>query len=213
MNASFTQLHIDLAELLPTNLHQRCQTATHKKGDVLFAVGDKPEAMFFVACGEVVLQRVGRQGELIVLQRSCQGFVAEASLQSASYHCHAQVVTRADITRVSIDDIQSAMATDPAFALRWIRMQSRELRRLRLQCERLALHRVEDRLLHLIDTEGDQGHLSVGSGLRSLAGQLGVSHEALYRCVAQLEQAQRLQRGPHGLRLMPTRLVVSTGCG
>lgn len=202
MKSSFTKLHSDLAELLPGALHARCETVTCKKGDTLFVVGDKPQALFFVASGEVVLQRMGLQGEAIVLQRASLGFVAEASLQSASYHCDARVVARASVTRVAIADIQSAMAVDPVFAQRWIRMQSRELKRLRLQCERLALNRVQDRLLHLIETEGHQGCLPVSAGLKSLAGQLGVTHEALYRCVGSLEKAQRLQRGPQGLLLI-----------
>jgi CRP/FNR family transcriptional regulator, dissimilatory nitrate respiration regulator len=204
MKSSFAQIHKDLAELLPGALHARCQTVTYKKGDTLFVVGDKPQAMFFVASGEVVLQRIGLQGEPIVLQRASQCFVAEASLQSASYHCDARVVARANITRVAIADIQSAMVADPVFAQRWISMQSRELKRLRLQCERLSLNRVEDRLLHLIETEGNQGYLPVSAGLKSLAGQLGVTHEALYRCVASLEKAQRLQRVLQGVLLTGT---------
>ena len=199
MKSTFTQLHSDLAELLPGGLHSRSETVTCKKGDTLFVVGDKPQAMFFVASGEVVLQRIGLQGDAVVLQRTSRGFLAEASLQSAQYHCDALVATRAQITRVAIADIQAAMAADPAFAQRWIRMQSRELKRLRLQCERLSLNRVEDRLLHLIETEGNQGYLPISAGLKSLAGQLGVTHEALYRCVASLEKAHRLQRGPQGI--------------
>jgi len=201
MKISFTQIHNDLTELLPGALHARCQTDTYQKGDTLFVAGDKPQTMFFVASGEVVLQRISLQGDTVVLQRASRGFVAEASLQSAQYHCDARVVARAQITPVAIADIQSAMVADPAFAQRWIRMQSRELKRLRLQCERLSLNRVEDRLLHLIETEGNQGYLPISGGLKSLAGQLGVTHEALYRCVASLEKGQRLQRGPLGMWL------------
>ena len=73
-------------------------------------------------------------------------------------------------------------------------MLNAELRRLRLQCERLALNRVQDRLLHLIETEGQGGRLPLGAGLKSLAGQLGVTHEALYRCVAGMEKSQYLRR-------------------
>ncbi len=98
--------------------------------------------------------------------------------------------------------LHAAMATDSAFAQRWIHMLNGELRRLRLQCERLALNRVQDRLLHLIETEGTAGQLPIGAGLKSLAGQLGVTHEALYRCVANLVKAQRLQRSPLGLSMM-----------
>lgn len=199
MKTSFTQIHNDLAELLPVALHAGCQTVTYKKGDTLFVVGDKPQAMFFIESGEVVLQRLGLQGEPIVLQRSRRGFVAEASLQSTCYHCEARVTMDARVTQIGMTHLQSAMATDLVFAQRWISMLNQELKRLRLQCERLALNKVEDRLLHLIETEGDDGHLSIGSGLKSLAAQLGVTHEALYRCVASLEKAQRLKRQPQGL--------------
>lgn len=201
MNSRFTQIH-PLTDLLPDALHARCQTLRHKKGSLLFAVGDKPQSMFFIESGEVVLQRLGRQGEFIVLQRCRRGFVAEASLQSTRYHCDVRVVVAAEITQVGMDDLQLAMAADPEFAQRWIHMLNSELRRLRLQCERLALTRVQDRLLHLIETEGTAGHLPMGAGLKSLAGQLGVTHEALYRCVANLVKAQRLQRTPQGLSLI-----------
>jgi len=202
MKTSLTPLHQDLAALLPDTLHAACQARSYKKGEVLFAMGDKPQAMFFVESGEVVLQRMSLQGDAVVLQRASRGFVAEASLQSVRYHCDARVVAASHITHVGLVELQEAMATDPIFAQRWILMLNSELRRLRLQCERLALNRVQDRLLHLIETEGTAGHLPMGAGLKSLAGQIGVTHEALYRCVAGLVKAQRLQRSPQGLFLV-----------
>jgi len=96
--------------------------------------------------------------------------------------------------------LREALATDPAFAGRWIAMLNRELRRLRLQCERLALTRVQDRVLHLLETEGVDGRLAVPAGLKSLAGELGVTHEALYRAVAALEKTGRLVRDGGALR-------------
>jgi hypothetical protein len=51
-------------------------------------------------------------------------------------------------------------------------------KRLRLHCDRLSMKSVKDRVLHLIDTEGKVGQYQVTTGLKSLAGELGVSHEA-----------------------------------
>ncbi len=73
----------------------------------------------------------------------------------------------------------AALTSDAAFALRWIGMLNREVRRLRQQCERLSLNTVEARLLHLLRTEGDASGVPVGSGLKTLAPEIGVSHEAL----------------------------------
>jgi CRP-like cAMP-binding protein len=196
MSASLTQIHPELAELLPASLHGFCTTSAHQKGERLFVTGDKPSCMFFVGGGEVVLERLGAHGGSVVLQRTRHGFVGEASLQSARYHCDAKVIARSEITRVPIREVLAAMDHDPAFARRWIAMLNRELKRLRLQCERLSLNKVQDRLLHLIETEGQQGKYPLGSGLKSLAAELGVTHEALYRCVSGMEKNGQLTR--HG---------------
>lgn len=194
MAASFTQLHQELAELLPADLRAACVTSSYAKGEHLFSAGQKPYYMFFISSGEVLLERLGRQGESVVLQRTRYGIVSEASLQSARYHCHAKVMAPSQITGVPIHRITAALASDPAFSSRWIGMLNREVRRLRLQCERLSLHKVQDRLLHFLETEGQQGKYPLNSGLKTLAGELGVTHEALYRCVADLEKKGLLQR-------------------
>ncbi len=73
-------------------------------------------------------------------------------------------------------------------------MLNSEVRRLRAQCERMSLKGVGERLLHLIETEGVNGRLRIESGLKSLATELAVSHEALYRLVAALERSGVLMR-------------------
>lgn len=180
--------------LLPKDLHSCCVTAVHPKGERLFATGCKPVSMFFVNTGEVVLERVGAHGGAAVVQRTRHGFVGEASLQSACYHCDGKVIATSEITQISIALIRSALLTDPDFAGRWIAMLNREVKRLRLQCERMALVKVQDRLIHLLETQGVDGQYPLGSGLKSVASELGVTHEALYRCVASLEKNARLVR-------------------
>ncbi|WP_114972725.1 Crp/Fnr family transcriptional regulator [Rhodoferax ferrireducens] len=191
-----------LQDLLPADLRPACTYLKSKRGDRLFTLRKKPQRMFYVASGEVVLQRVGVQGDSLVLQRVRQGFVAEASLQSAHYHCDAVVTSPADLIAIPIEPLRQALVTDPAFAMRWIAMLNQELKRLRLQCERLSLRGVADRLLHLIETEGERGRLPLRAGLKSVAAELGVSHEALYRTVAELEKQQVLQRAEGELRIL-----------
>jgi hypothetical protein len=53
---------------------------------------------------------------------------------------------------------------------------------------------LKDRVLHLIDTEGKNGQYQVTSGLKSLAGELGVTHEALYRTLALLVKNKTIRR-------------------
>ena len=73
-------------------------------------------------------------------------------------------------------------------------MLNQEVRRLRLHCERLSMKSVKDRVLHLINTEGQNGSYTASTGLKSLAGELGVTHEALYRTLAALVNAKIIQR-------------------
>jgi len=185
---------LPLQALLPAALRPLCTQSRCAKGHLLFRRGKKPERMFYVAGGEVVLQRPGAHGENVVLQRARQGFVAEASLQSSKYHCDAVATVSGDLVSIPIGPIKQALLVDPAFAMRWIGMLNRELVRLRLQCERLSIKGVRDRLLHLIETEGQEGTLPLGTGLKSMASELGVTHEALYRTVAELEKKGLLRR-------------------
>lgn len=183
-----------LQALLPETLRSLCAWLPCTKGERLFAQGKKPEQMFYVASGEVVLQRLGTQGEALVLQRARQCFIAEASLQSSSYHCDAMVTVSGELVAIPIASLRQALLLDPAFAMRWMVMLNTELKRLRAQCERLSLKGVRDRLLHLIESEGTGGRLPLGAGLKSLALELGVTHEALYRTVAALEKKGELRR-------------------
>jgi CRP-like cAMP-binding protein len=191
----------ELHALLPAALHGRCERQAHARGAVLFHTGRRPAAMYFVDRGEVLLQRIGEDGDLLVLQRTRHGFVGEASLQAERYHCDAVVAADALLTRIPRQALLDALTTDAAFALRWIGMLNTELRRLRQQCERLGLRTVQARLLHLVRTEGGADGLDIGSGLKTLASSLGVTQEALYRSVAALERQGRLARRDGRLRL------------
>lgn len=191
-----------LSTLLPPQLHSACETASYARGAQLFETGRKPQHMFFIVSGEVVLERLGLHGEPVILQRTRHGFVGEASLQSERYHCDGKVMAPSDITRLPVRALRTALDQDPAFASRWISMLNREVKRLRLQCERLSLHKVQDRLMHLLETESTDGRLALGAGLKSMAAELGVTHEALYRCVAAMEKQNLLRRAPGFLSLM-----------
>jgi len=150
--------------------------------------------MFFVVSGEVTLERTGLQGEPVVLQRTRLGFVSEASLKVSKYHCDALAITDTTVIKVPAKELALVLDQDPEFASRWIDMLNSEVKRLRLHCERLSMKSVKDRVLHLINTEGQGGQYQVTTGLKSLAGELGISHEALYRTLALLEKNKTIKR-------------------
>ncbi len=189
-----TEIPLELETLLTPALMGAAEPVTVDRGLHLFRQRQKPRFMHFVVTGEVLLQRMDEQGAALVLQRVRRGFVAEASLQALAYHCDAIAATPSQLVRLPLADLRMALASDARFSQKWISMLSAELRQARLQCERLSLKGVGERLVHLIRTEGAQGRLPMASGLKSLAGDLAVTHEALYRAVAALEREGRLQR-------------------
>ncbi|TXH89446.1 MAG: Crp/Fnr family transcriptional regulator [Rhodoferax sp.] len=190
-----------LHALLPTPLHGQCESMRFAAGALLFAQGQIPVWMFFVETGEVVLERHGRQGESACLQRCQHGFVGEASLTSPRYHCDARALRPGNAIRVPVPALRQALQHDSDFALRWIGMLSGEVRTLRLRNERLSLPRIQDRVVHLIETEGHDGHYTPDCPVSQLARQLAVTHEALYRCLARMEQAGLLARTGSTLQL------------
>jgi len=202
MKRSESTLPFVLAELLPPQLHALCAPVSFGKGKRLFEMGKKPAFMFFVDHGEVTLERLGLNGASVILQRTRHGFVGEASLHSARYHCDAMAVADSTLARIPIRELRSAMEQDSVFALRWVAMLNREVKRLRMQCERLNMNSVRHRLIHLIETEGVQGSYPLGSGLKSAAKELGVTHEALYRCVSSMEKNGELLRDNGKLHLL-----------
>ena len=204
MIENLTKFSSPLKALLPDAVHALCTKTSVKKGALLFQAGKKPVWMFFVINGEVTLERLSQQGEPVVLQRTRHGFVSEASLQSSKYHCDARAVANSEIIQIPIQSLADALNIDTAFAGRWISMLNQEVKRLRLQSERLSMKSVKDRVLHLIHTEGKNGKYQVNTGLKSLASELGVTHEALYRTLASLEKTCTLIRKDSLLELTET---------
>jgi CRP-like cAMP-binding protein len=189
-----TILPPSLQTLLPPAICQFCVGALYRKNERLFVAGASPHWMFFVTSGEVTLQRTGLQGEAVVLQRVRTGFVSEASLNVAKYHCDAVAITETNVIKLPVLEMRVFLERDTEFAGRWISMLNSEVMRLRLHCERLSMKSVKEKLLHLIQTEGKDGHYCAPSGLKTLAGELGVTHEALYRAIADLQKKGLLSK-------------------
>lgn len=190
-----------LKNLLPKDLLTQCHAHHFEKGDYLFHQGNKPEYMFFIVSGEAILTRNSSHGEPTTLQRSKAGFLSEASLLTDVYHCDAIATQSGQAITLPINSLRSALS-DNQFSLKWMQLLSKEIMRLRTQSERLSLKDIRSKLIHLIETEGKQGALNIQSDLKSLASEIGVSHEALYRSIARLEKEGLLKKFPNSLQLL-----------
>jgi CRP-like cAMP-binding protein len=141
--------------------------------------------MFFVLAGEIRLIRRSRAGGEIVLQRSRAGFIAEASLGQSTYHCDGVVPVTTEVLSIPQSAFIQALE-DPPFRGEWLSHLCHELRRQRALSERLSLRSAADRILHFIGSESADGRLVLGQSKKDWAAQLGLTHEAVYRGLAEL---------------------------
>jgi CRP-like cAMP-binding protein len=197
---ALTRKHPALS-FLPASLRAATTVRSFGKGQAVFRLGARPQAIYYLLAGEVRLMRRSRAGGEVILQRARRGFFAEASLEFGTYHCDALAAQPSEVLRIPLTAAREALENDPAFRRAWIAHLSRELRRSRAQCERLALRSARERILHYLESEGTDGVVTLTKSRKAWATELGLTHEALYRTLARLEAEGRvIRRGPE-LRL------------
>jgi CRP-like cAMP-binding protein len=168
----------------------------------VFRAGAPPRYIHFVEEGAVRLVRHGRQGEEVVLHDARPGeFLAEASLDSARYRCDAIATQSSVILRATKGDLQRLLVDNAEFARIWMALLAAQLRTARARIERLSLRSAEERIRHLLLSEGrgPRCDLEIAGSLKELARRLGLSHESLYRTLARMQKDGLIDR--EGLRL------------
>ena len=175
------------AGLIPSALGAVAKQVNAKAGTTLFRIGDPVRHVHLVIQGEARLIRLGRRGETIILQRSRGGFIAEASLDSRTYHCDAITAEPTTLLLFSASAFRNALESEPEFRRGWQSLLAKEVRKLRAQCERLSLNSAVDRISHYIESEGSNGVVNLTQTKKAWAAELGLSHEVLYRALRRMQ--------------------------
>jgi CRP-like cAMP-binding protein len=186
---------------LPAHVRPALRRIHVAAGAHLFRRSEKPKALYFVLAGEVHLVRRSQAGREIVLQRSRYGLIAEASLDQNAYHCDGVARCASDILRLPAAMFRQALS-DETFRNLWIRHLTGELRRARAQAERLSLRSARERIIHYIETEGSNSRIKLGVTRKDWASELGLTHEALYRALASMQEVGELKTADDVLTLV-----------
>ncbi len=161
----------------------RYVTRSVAKGTMLFERDDPVVSVFRVISGEVHLLRRQSDGAEFILQRAIQGDVlAEASITAGGYHCGAVTVKPTVLAIFSRTDVRRLISSDSDAVAAFVAHLANEVREARLRAEIVSLKRVCDRLDAWLAWH-DRGLPEKGSWHR-IAGEIGVSPEALYRELA-----------------------------
>lgn len=118
-----------------------------QSGEVLFRQGAATKGLFVVRSGLVHLERVGPNGERIIIHRASAGTsFAEASVFSDHYHCDAMAVGVCRLWRIDAAAVQAAFV-DPVFATSYARAAARQIQVQRQILEIVAIRSARDRVL------------------------------------------------------------------
>lgn len=189
---------------LPAALRERCARIRYESGETVFRSGAPTHSVYYVESGAVRLVRYGRAGEEMLLHDAHAGeFFAEASLDSARYHCDAVVSEPSELLQCPSAALRQLLDSDREFARQWISLLARQLRTVRTRVERLSLKSATERVRHLLVSEGrgPQCEITVEGTLKDLARSLGLTHETLYRTLATMERERVIERDGTVLRL------------
>ena len=175
-------------------------------GEALFRQRDPARAIFAVLSGRVLLVRHTSAGQRVLLHNARPGeLLAEAALFAAAYHCDATAATAAELRVIPKPALLGALRRDPALAVSLAGTLAHQVQALRA---RLALRDVRPsgaRVLAALALHAgaEDGAVLLPGTLMDLAAEIGLSHEALYRTLAALERAGRIERSRSSIRLIP----------
>lgn len=176
------------------------------RGEPLFHAGDPALGLVLVCEGTLELIRTSPEGRRLVLHRAGPGDTfAEASLFETHHHCDAVAAVPSRLTVYAASDLRRAAETDPSLGWRIAAHLAARLVAERARAERLALPHAADRILdvlHALPSEPD-GSRRLDRSWKTLAAELGLSHEATYRALARLERSGRLRRDGDGSVHLP----------
>jgi CRP-like cAMP-binding protein len=167
------------------------------RNEVLFRQGGKVTAVYFVETGRLRLERRTFDGRLLVLGITPAGsFFVEAALFADIFHCDAVATEPSQVCVYPKVALLNALRTDPANAMSFLALMAHQVIELRQRIEVMKVRSAKERVMLYLDlnAESDGRTVNLRSQLQDVAGELGLTREALYRTLASLERAGAIER-------------------
>lgn len=180
-----------------------------KAGQALFRRGDRTSGLYEIVEGQVRLVRVNRAGREAVLHVAMAGeTMAEASLFSASYHCDAIATTDAVVRLYPKAAVLAEFNRDPKAARKFAAVLARQVMTLRTRLEQRNIRAARDRVRHylVINADADRGTVTLSGTLKDVASELGLTHEVLYRTLADMTADGEIERRKGTIRLLKSAI-------
>ena len=189
---------MSIKDWLPSVVHAARIERALEPGQSLFRLGDPTTGFYEIVRGKVRLVRVDQAGREAVLYVAAAGeTIAEASLFSPAYHCDAVAITNAVVRLYPKAAVLAEFQRDPKAAEAFMAVLARQVMSLRTRVQQRDIRSARDRVRHYLAVNvGPDGRTVVlGGTVKDLAGEIGLTHEALYRTLADMTAEGEIERG------------------
>lgn len=165
-------------------------------GEYLFKQNDSTKGIFVINNGRVKLMRDTVEGNTVIIHIAhVHDSLAEASLFSSKYHCHAKSDVQSQVYLYEKEQILNYLSQDTALSLNFIEVLAKQIQKLRLLIELRGIRSPRDRFIQYLQIMvNSELSLKIDSTYKDLAITLGMTHETLYRVLGQLEKENVITR-------------------
>lgn len=174
-------------------------------GQSLFRQGARTAGLYEIVRGKVRLARFDRSGREVVLHSASAGeTIAEASLFSPTYHCDAIATTDAVVRLYPKALVLAELQGSPQAAGAFMAMLARQVMNLRTSLEQRNIRSARDRVRHYLAVHlaADGRTVPLPGPLKDLAARLGLTHEALYRTLSDMQKDGEIERLDGKIRVL-----------
>ncbi len=173
-------------------------------GDYLFRRNDAVRHMHVIERGQCQLERNTPDGRILPLARLDAGQIAaEGSLFNARYGCDCRALQPSRIASYACAEVRELLGDDPQMAQLWLTTLAHQVMELRTRLELRNIKSARERIeLQLALNADAEGVYPLPGTYKNLAQLLGLSHEALYRTLAEMEREGAIQRTAKSIRLI-----------
>jgi len=171
------------------------------RDEVLFRQGEKVTAIYFIETGRLRLERRTFDGRSLIVGTTPAGeFFVEAAIFADSFHCDAVATEPSRVRIYPKAAVLNALRADSASAMSFLAHVSHQVIELRQHIELMKVRSAKERVMLYLDLHaGPDGRTVKPRGqLQDIASELGLTREALYRTLSNLERSGTIERaGDH----------------
>lgn len=190
---------------------------TYEKHTFVFVEGESREAVFFIQGGTIKTYKVDKDGNEQVMSLLQKGdmFPHIGFFDDSPYPATAEVIQKADLLVMRIDDFDQLLMEKPQIAIKVMKMMGRKILQLQERLQELissdVFRRVIHMLLRLAEEYGEKRNDGVYIGLpmtnRDIANMVGTSRESVNRTLNQLRKENLLEIDRKGILIYDLRAL------